>query len=91
MNNKLLWQPNESTVKSSMLQRFCDHLEQKNIFQNNKNFKNLWKWTVNKPEIFWSEFWDFSKIIGEKGSVVLKKNKTSSIMTNMHNFFIFII
>ena len=75
MSNKLLWQPQESIVKSSILQRFCDHLEQKNILRNNKNFKNLWKWTVDKPEIFWSEFWEFSKIVGEKGKVILKKDK----------------
>ena len=75
MNNKLLWQPTESRVKSSILEQFSNHLEQKEILKNNKNFKNLWKWTINEPEIFWSEFWDFSKIIGEKGSVVLKKNK----------------
>ena len=76
MNNKLLWQPTESRVKSSILGRFCNHLEQRKILKNNKNFKDLWKWTVNEPEIFWSEFWDFSQIVGEKGSVVLKKNKT---------------
>ena len=75
MSNKLLWQPNKNTVKSSLLERFCNHLEKKNIFRNNKNFEDLWKWTVNEPEIFWSEFWDFSKIIGNKGNLVLKKNK----------------
>ena len=76
MNTKLLWQPTESRVKSSILERFCNHLEEKKVLKINKNFKDLWKWTVNEPEIFWSEFWDFSQIIGEKGSVVLKKNKT---------------
>ena len=73
MNNKLLWQPNENIVKSSILEKFCNHLEKKNILKNNKNFKDLWKWTVDKPELFWSEFWDFSKIIGNKGNLVLKK------------------
>ena len=43
--------------------------------KNNKNFKDLWKWSVDKPEIFWSEFWDFSEIIGEKGNEILRKNK----------------
>ena len=75
MNNKLLWKPTESRVKSSMLERFFNRLEKKKILKNNRNFKNLWKWTVDEPQIFWSEFWDFSEIIGEKGNTVLKKNK----------------
>ena len=61
MNNKLLWKPTESRVKSSMLERFFNRLEKKKILKNNRNFKNLWKWTVDEPQIFWSEFWDFSE------------------------------
>ena len=75
MNNKLLWKPTENRVKSSILERFCNHLEQRKIIKNNKNFKDIWRWSVSEPEVFWSEFWDFSKIIGEKGNIVLKKDK----------------
>ena len=56
MSNKLLWKPSESEVKSSILEGFWNHLEEKKILKNNKNFKDLWKWTVKEPEIFWSEF-----------------------------------
>ncbi len=75
MNNKLLWKPSKGRIESSILERFFNRLEQKKILKNNKNFKDLWKWSVDKPEIFWSEFWDFSEIIGEKGNEILRKNK----------------
>ena len=75
MNNKLLWKPTKNRVSSSILERFCNHLEQKKIIKNNKSFGDIWRWSVNESEVFWSEFWDFSKIIGEKGKIVLKKDK----------------
>ena len=75
MNNKLLWKPSKGRIESSILERFFNRLEQKKILKNNKNFKDLWKWSVDKPKIFWSEFWDFSEIIGEKGNEILRKNK----------------
>jgi len=35
----------------------------------------LWKWSVDHPEEFWSKFWDYSKIIGNKGKEIIKYNK----------------
>jgi len=44
-------------------------------FDSNQDFKNLWEWSVRNQEEFWSKFWDYSKIIGDKGKEVIKKNK----------------
>ena len=44
-------------------------------FKSNYNFKTFWKWTVDHPEEFWSKFWDYSKIIGNKGKEIIKYNK----------------
>ena len=77
MRNDLssLWSPNEETKKRSKLELFCKHLDKKKLIKYNTNFKHLWKWSDSKPEIFWSEVWDFTKIKGIKGKKVLKKNK----------------
>ena len=39
------------------------------------SFEDLWKWSVENPEKFWSKFWDFSKIIGDKGKEIIKIDK----------------
>ena len=44
-------------------------------FQFKFNFKNFWKWSVDHPEEFWSKFWDYSKIIGDKGKEIIKYDK----------------
>ena len=39
---------------------------------------------VDHPEEFWSKFWDYSKIIGDKGKEIIKYNK----IFNKQNFFL---
>mgnify|MGYP001277512845 CR=1 FL=1 len=68
---KFLWEPSKKRSDNSLLEEFSKFVK----INSSKNFKLLWEWTVSNPEIFWSKFWDFSKIIGDKGNVVIEKNK----------------
>ncbi len=69
--NKPLWQPSEKLKENSLLREFCRFIN----FKSPKNFKEIWQWSIDNPEDFWSKFWDYSKIIGDKGSEIIKKNK----------------
>ena len=68
--NKPLWQPSKKLKQDSILQDFCHYIN----FKSPGNFKELWQWSVKNPEEFWSTFWDYSKIIGDKGSVIIQKD-----------------
>ena len=69
--NKALWQPSEKRVRESSLEKFIKFVN----LEPNKNFKEFWKWSVTKPEIFWSKFWDYSEIIGNKGKEIIRKDQ----------------
>ena len=69
--NKALWQPSEKRVRESSLEKFIKFVN----LEPNKNFKEFWKWSVTKPEIFWSKFWDYSEIIGNKGKEIIRKDR----------------
>ena len=69
--NTTLWKPPEQRVNNSNLLNFSKFVG----FSTEHNFKKFWKWSVSEPEIFWSKFWDYSKIIGDKGTEVIRKNK----------------
>ena len=69
--NKHLWQPVEQKVQKSILEDFEKFVN----FKSNKKFKKLWKWSVSNQEVFWSKFWDYSKIIGDKGKEIIRKDK----------------
>ena len=69
--NKPLWQPSQKLKQESILQDFCQFIN----FKSSSNFKDLWQWSIKNPKEFWSKFWDYSKIIGDKGSEIIKKDK----------------
>ena len=69
---KFLWAPSSQKKEESLLEDFSKFIN----FKSNYNFKTLWKWTVDHPEEFWSKFWDYSKIIGDKGKEIIKFDKT---------------
>jgi len=77
--SKYLWQPTEKKVQESILEDFAKFVK----FESNKKFKDFWKWSVSNPEVFWSKFWDYSKIIGDKGKEIIKKDK----IFNKNKFF----
>ena len=69
---KFLWKPSDTRKEESLLEDFSKFLNLK----SDQNFKNFWKWSVDNPEEFWSKFWDYSKIIGDKGKEIIKYNIT---------------
>jgi len=77
--NKPLWRASDKKIQESLLNDFCRFIK----INKSKNFKELWKWSVDNPELFWSKFWDYSKIIGHKGKEVIRRNK----VFNKNKFF----
>jgi acetoacetyl-CoA synthetase len=69
---KFLWEPSGKSKEESLLEDFSKYINVKSKY----NFKNLWKWSVDHPDEFWSKFWDYSKIIGDKGKEIIKYDKT---------------
>ena len=77
--NKSLWKPSDKRIRDSLLDDFCKFVK----INNNKNFKEIWKWSIDNPKLFWSKFWDYSKIIGQKGEEIIRSNK----VFNKNKFF----
>ncbi len=69
-----LWAANKEKIKKSKLSEFCSFLESHNIQKFNENYQDLWEWSVKNSEKFWSLCWDFTKIIGDKGTEIINKN-----------------
>ncbi len=83
---KILWKPSEQKINESTLLDFTKYIN----FKSDNNFKKLWEWSVSNPEIFWSKFWDYSKIIGDKGKEIIRKdgvfNKTKFFPDSKINY-----
>ena len=73
--NTQLWTASAETIKNSNIKKFSNLIEKKYNINFENNFQKFHKWSVNNLEKFWSEYWDFGEIRGDKGSQIISKDK----------------
>lgn len=66
-----LWQPDPQMCAESRIEAFMQRATAA-TGQTFNDYDSLWRWSVTAPEDFWSLFWDFAEIIGDKGPTALK-------------------
>ncbi len=76
------WTPSDERKKSSHLFAFA-----KENMQDADSYHNLWKWSCDHMEDFWSAFWDYAKVIGDKGNVILKDGNKMPSKSGGAQFF----
>ena len=69
-NPEIIWQPSNEIKKSSNLSRFIEFANQKYSKSIKTEYQDIWNWSVNNVESFWSLIWDFSEIKGSKGTKI---------------------
>ena len=62
--HKILWEATISQKENSNLRSFEKFLSDKYNFKCNKNYNKLLKWSLQNQISFWSDIWDFAKVIG---------------------------
>src|SRR5262252_3112601 len=67
----ILWTPSAETIESASATQFARQMVRKHRLDLN-SYPDFYRWTVDNPETFWSEVWDFCGVIAsKKGSTVL--------------------
>ena len=69
-DDKPLWQPSRARVADAALSRFMQQVAARHGIGVG-DYDALHAWSVSDIESFWSEFWDFAGVIGDKGGRVL--------------------
>ena len=71
MAPKILWQPSERAIEEAQVTQFARQVIRKRRLELN-SYPEFYRWSVEEPEAFWSDLWDFCGIIASrKGSTVL--------------------
>ncbi|HEY4558319.1 MAG TPA: acetoacetate--CoA ligase [Enteractinococcus sp.] len=65
MKNDILWQPRPETVEQTAMYQFMQDMNTKHGLAMT-TYLDLWNWSVQDLELFWTEIWDYFDIIGEK-------------------------
>ena len=63
---EILWSPSERAVEEAQVTQFARQMVRKHKLDLN-SYPAFHQWTVDNPETFWSEVWDFCGVIGDKG------------------------
>ena len=66
-----LWSPSKQQIASTLLSKFAmqtGDVSGRNLME----YDDLWEWSVQDKDGFWSTLWDFAGVIGEKGAVTLQ-------------------
>ncbi len=63
---EIIWQPSNESKKLSNLSRFIELVNQRYSQSIKTEYHDIWNWSVNNVESFWSLIWDFSEIKGSK-------------------------
>ena len=67
----ILWQPSERAIEEAQVTEFARQMVRKHRLELNR-YPEFHQWTVDNPEIFWNEVWDWCGVIAtRKGNTVL--------------------
>ncbi len=61
---KLLWQPSPERIAASNISKFMEFVNESNGL-NLRTYEELHAFSINAPEVFWTEIWDFCGVIAE--------------------------
>ncbi|MCB5360761.1 acetoacetate--CoA ligase [Vibrio lentus] len=66
-NNKPVWQPSEQRIADANLIQFIDSLDQQGVLGRElQNYADLHQWSVEHPESFWQNVWQFCEMVGSQ-------------------------
>ncbi len=60
-----LWQPDAGQLEQTNMSAFIRHVESTHAFPIG-GFEELYHWSVNQSEDFWSSLWDFTDVLASK-------------------------
>ncbi len=69
-----LWKINKEKLNKTNLALYSDFIKKNYKINSGNDFNKIWKWSVENPKIFWRSIWDFTKVKGDLGNILLKES-----------------
>ncbi|WP_235604962.1 acetoacetate--CoA ligase [Enteractinococcus helveticum] len=70
MTDNILWQPTQDQVQATAMYQFMQAMNTKHGLAL-QTYLDLWQWSVEDLELFWTEIWDYFEVIGQKPTSAL--------------------
>ena len=69
-----LWKINKRKLNKTNLALYSNFIKKNYKVNSNNNFNKIWKWSVDNTKFFWKSIWDFTKVKGELGNILLQES-----------------
>ena len=69
-----LWKINEEKLNKTNLALYSNFINKKYKIEHDNDFNKIWKWSVDNPKVFWKSIWDFTKVKGIPGKILLQES-----------------
>ena len=69
-----LWKIKKEKLNKTNLALYSNFIYKNYKIKHNNDFNKIWKWSVDNPEIFWKSIWDFTKVKGRMGNILLQES-----------------
>ncbi len=69
-----LWRISSKKLSKTNLSLYSRFIKKNYKFNSYSKYDKIWKWSVSNPSIFWKSIWDFTKVKGTKGNILLKRS-----------------
>ena len=66
MSDQPLWSPSPERVEATQVMAFLGETNRRHQSRL-QTYRDLHAWSVQHPDLFWDQLWDFCGVIGEKG------------------------
>ena len=70
-----LWKINEKKLNKTNLALYSSFIQRNYKINLGYDFNKIWKWSVDNPKDFWKSIWEFTKVKGKPGNIILKESK----------------
>lgn len=75
MRSQIVWTPSKERIAASAMNRFREAMNCRHGL-NLRNSIDLHRWSIRNPDQFYSELWDFSGLVGDRGKRVYVPGET---------------
>jgi len=69
-----LWKISKEKLNKTNLALYSNFIKQNYKIDSGNDFNKIWEWSVNNLEDFWKSIWDFTKVKGNLGNILLQKS-----------------
>jgi acetoacetyl-CoA synthetase len=69
-----LWALNKEKLNKTNLALYSNFIRKNYNFNSSNDYNKIWQWSVDNPKTFWKSVWDFTKIKGKLGDILLKES-----------------